>query len=71
MEENKEKVSSGWKKYRRYKDGAEYYNLSLSSFQRIAMAAGAVSKINRLAYVNCEIFEQYIDTFRLESPYYY
>jgi len=71
MEENKEQVVSGWKKYRRYQDGADYYDMSLSSFQRLAMDAGAVSKINRIAIVNCEIFEKYIDSFRLESPYYY
>lgn len=70
MKENKEKVS-GWKKYRRYKDGAKYYDLSENTFRKIAIEAGAVSKINKIALVNCEIFEKYIDTFRLESPYYY
>ena len=31
-----------WKKFRRYKDGAEYYGMSLSMFQRMAKEANAL-----------------------------
>lgn len=54
-----------WKKYRRYQDGADYYGISKSSFERLAKAAGAIYKINRVTLVNCEIIEQFIETCKI------
>lgn len=48
-----------WKKFRRYKDGAEYYGFSKSIFERLAKDAGAIYKVNKVVLVNCEIFEKY------------
>lgn len=52
------------KKFVRYQEGAEKYSLGLSKFQQIAHEAGAVYKIDKVALVNCEIFEKYLETFR-------
>ncbi len=59
-------VVKEWKKYRRYEDGANYYGLSKSSFERLAKAANAVYKVNRVVLVNCEIIEKYLETCKLE-----
>lgn len=56
-----------WKKFRRYKDGAEYYGFSKSVFERLAKDVGAIYKVNKVVLVNCEIFEKYLESFRLES----
>ena len=56
-----------WKKFRRYKDGAEYYGFSKSIFERLAKDAGAIYKVNKVVLVNCEIFEKYLECFHLES----
>ena len=54
-----------WKKFRRYKDGAVYYGVSQSIFERLAKEAGAIYKVNKVVLVNCEIFEKYLESFRL------
>lgn len=56
-----------WKKFRRYKDGAEYYGFSKSIFERLAKDAGAIYKVNKVVLANCEIFEKYLESFHLES----
>ena len=55
-----------WKKFRRYKDGAEYYGFSKSVFERLAKDAGAIYKVNKVVLVNCELFEKYLESFRLD-----
>lgn len=52
-------------KYIRYKEGAERYSLGLNKFMEMAREAGAVYKIDKVALVNTEVFEQYLETFRL------
>lgn len=52
------------KKYVRYKEGAELYSMSLSSFMRIAKEAGAVYKVNKMVLVNCAILDQYLELFK-------
>ena len=37
-------VVKEWKKFRRYKDGAEYYDFSKSVFERLVKEAGAIYK---------------------------
>lgn len=55
-----------WKKFRRYNDGADYYGMSKNSFMKIAKDAKAIHKVGKTVLINCEILEQYLDTFRLE-----
>lgn len=52
------------KKFVRYQEGAEKYSIGLTKFQELAKEAKAVYKIDKIALVNCEIFEKYLETFR-------
>ena len=56
-----------WKKFRRYKDGAAYYGFSQSIFERLAKDAGAIYKVNKVVLVNCDLFEKYLEGFRLDG----
>lgn len=49
----------------RYDEGAEMYSMSRNTFIKIATAAHAIYKVNRLVLVNTKIFEQYLETFRI------
>ena len=53
-------VKAGKKKFVRYQEGAELY-----SIEELAKEAGAIYKIRRVVLVNLEIFEEYLDTFRM------
>lgn len=53
------------KKFVRYKEGSEIYSMSLRKFQELAKDAGAIYKVGKMALVNCEILDQYMETFRL------
>lgn len=59
-----EKSRMNAKKFVRYQEGAEKYSLGLTKFQELAKEAGAVYKIDKIALVNCEIFEQFLESFR-------
>ncbi len=61
-----EREKSAAKKYVRYKEGAEIYSISQSLFERLAKQSGAVYKIGRAALVNCEIFDKYLESFRIQ-----
>ena len=52
------------KKFVIYKEGAEKYSLGLTKFQELAKEAKSVYKIDGIALVNCEIFENFLETFR-------
>ncbi len=54
-----------YKKFVRYQEGAELYSIGLTKFQELAKEAKAVYKIDKVALVNCEIFEKYLETFRI------
>lgn len=56
-----------WKKFRRYEDGAKYYGMGRTAFIQLAKDAKAIYKPNRIALVNCEIFEKYLEGFRVEE----
>lgn len=58
-------VKSGKKKFVRYQEGAELYSMGLHTFEELAREAGAIYKIRRVVLVNLEIFEEYLDTFRM------
>lgn len=64
MEVAREAVSG--KKFVRYKEGAQIYSISVSKFQRLAKEAGALYKVDKVALVNTELFEQYLESFRVE-----
>ncbi len=53
------------KKFVRYQEGAALYSIGLTKFQELAKEAKAVYKIEKVALVNCEIFEKYLETFRI------
>ena len=59
----REKVNK--KRFVRYKEGAELYSMCQSKFEDMARDAGAVYKLNKLVLVNCDIFEEYLETFRI------
>jgi len=59
-----EKTKQYAKKFVRYAEGAERYSLGLTKFQELAKEAKAVYKIDKVALVNCDIFERYLETFR-------
>ena len=53
------------KKFVRYNEGAEIYSMSVRKFQDLAKDAGAIYKVGKMALVNCEIFDRYMETFKL------
>ena len=50
----------------RYKEGAEMYSMGMNKFQTLAKDAGAILKIDRLVLVDLDIFDQYLETFRVQ-----
>ena len=52
------------KKFLRYKEGAEKYSLGLTKFQALAKEAKAVYKVDGIVLVNCDIFENFLESFR-------
>ena len=58
-------VKSGKKRFVRYQEGAELYSMELHTFEQIAKEAGAIYKIRRLVLVNLDIFDAYLDAFRM------
>ena len=53
------------KKFVRYKEGAEMYSMCQSTFERMAREAKATYKLDKLVLVNTELFEKYLETFRI------
>lgn len=53
------------KRFVRYGEGAVLYSMSKSKFIQLAKEADATYKIDKLVLVNCDIFEQYIENFRV------
>ena len=50
----------------RYKEGAELYSMGMNNFQTLAKDAGAILKIDRMVLVDLDIFDQYLETFRVQ-----
>lgn len=50
----------------RYKEGATMYSMGLNKFQVLAKDAGAILKIDRMVLVDLDVFDQYIETFRVK-----
>ena len=55
------------KRFARYKEGAELYSMCQSKFEDMAKEAGAIYKLNKLVLVNCDVFEEYLETFRIKE----
>ena len=53
------------KKFVRYKEGADLYSMSQSKFEQMAKDAGAIYKLNKLVLVNREVFDDYLESFRI------
>lgn len=53
------------KKFVRYKEEAEMYSMCQSKFERMAKDAKATYKLDKLVLVNTELFEKYLETFRI------
>jgi len=62
-----DKMPTKTKKFVRYKEGAEMYSMCQSKFERMAHDAKAIYKCDKLVLVNIEVFEKYLETFRLEG----
>lgn len=50
----------------RYKEGAEMYSMGMNKFQTLAKDAGAILKIDRMVLVDLDVFDQYLETFRVK-----
>ena len=57
-----DKTKQNAKKFVRYQEGAEKYSMVLTKFTALAKEAKAVDKVT---LVNCEIFERYLESFRI------
>ena len=53
------------KKFMRYSEAAAYYSIVKTKLKGMAKEAKAVYKVDNVALNNCEIFEKYLETFRL------
>lgn len=53
------------KRFVRYKEGAELYSICQSKFEQMAKDAGACYKLDKVVLVNCDIFEDYLEGFRI------
>ena len=60
-----ERTRREMKKYVRYQEGAAKYSIGTTKFRLLAKEAKAVRKVNGIALVNCELFERYLETFRI------
>ena len=54
------------KKFVRYKEGAELYSICQSKFKKLAKEAKAIYKIDKVVLVNTDIFEAYLETFKVD-----
>lgn len=53
------------KKFVRYKEGADLYSICQSKFEQMAKDAGACYKLDKVVLVNCDIFEKYLENFKV------
>ena len=57
-------IRFGKKKFVRYEEGAKIYSMGLHSFQELAKEAGAIYRVKRIALVNTELIDEYMENFR-------
>lgn len=58
---------NGNTKFVRYSEGAEMYHMSVSKFMQMAKDAKAIYKLGQLVLVNLKIFDEYIETCRVNT----
>lgn len=52
------------KKFTRYREGAEMFHMSESEFYKLAHDANAIYKRNKMAMVNIEMVDRYLELYR-------
>ena len=62
----RKKVDKIKKRFVRYREGAELYSMSERKFMDLAKDAKTTYKINQVVLVNCDILEEYLESFRIE-----
>lgn len=62
--EQVERTRACAKRFVRYKEGAEMYSIGLTKFQELAKEAHATIKVDKLVLVDCQKFEEFLETFR-------
>ena len=67
LKSSQKKALEDEKIFVRYDEGAKRYSMCRNSFMRLAADAGAVYKINKISLVNIKIFEEYLESFRVEN----
>ena len=50
----------------RYKERAEMYRMGMNKFQTLAKDAGAILKIDRMVLVDLDVFDKYLESFRVK-----
>ncbi len=55
------------RKYLRYKEATAYYGIGLSTLRVIAREAGAMVKIRKIALIDTDKMNRYLDSFREEA----
>ncbi len=51
------------KRFVRYNEGAELYSIGVTKFKQLAHEAKAVYKVDKIALVNTEKFDKFLETF--------
>jgi len=59
--------SKGKRRFVRYKEGAKMYGLCQSTFEKRAKEAGATYKLGKAVLVDCDIFDKYLEGFRISA----
>lgn len=59
-------LTNGKKKFVRYEEGAAMFSMGINSFTDLAKEAKAVYHVKKIALVNTEIVEEYLEQFRDE-----
>lgn len=60
-------VKGGRKKFVRYEEGAMLYSMGIHTFQQLAKDARAVYHVKRIALVNLDLIDEYLEAFRDEE----
>ena len=52
------------KRYVRYAEGAKLYSMGINTFRETAKEAHAVIKLRKIALVDLDVFDDYLENFR-------
>ena len=62
---NYEAAQKRAKRFVRPNEGAAIYNMGITKFTQLAKEANAIYKVDKIVLVNTEIFEKYLESFRV------